>query len=449
LSSTEARHLQSSSVSAPQTLYPGLNFDNLSSDDQEEVEAEAEERYLAYILLRQAGPQHQKLRMDLKNGYTTGDDKYPKTRQSMLHLLDQYSKTHVINESSQGTSFAQRDGEEEYDREYWKDKLCFNCDKKGHPASACTKLHRTKEQLKKERAAKAKAKSKKDDDTRSISSKSSSKSTSSKSSEESAFLLKTLLKDVKSTQAKVKHTQALMAAQKKLEDVQESSDGSDLSASEEDEEADTSLLQFGFLQHCFTSNGNYCFTSNGEQLRLDNTFLLDSQSTTTVICNKKFVTDIRKSKATLRLKSNGGVMKIQQQATLKGFDEPVWYSPDAIANILALSDVTKTYRVTYDSNDSMFVVHREHKGKPNMHFVQHPSGLHSWTPGATGMAFVETVAGNKQNYTKRQIKGAEMARALYAAVGYPSRRDFRYAVQMKQIAECPITTEDIDVAHAI
>ena len=62
---------------------------------------------------------------------------------------------------------------------------------------------------------------------------------------------------------------------------------------------------------------------------------------------------------------------------------------------------------------------------------------------------METVAGNKQNYTKRQIKGAEKARELYAAVGYPSQRDFRYAVQMKQIADCPITTEDVDVAYAI
>ena len=246
------------------------------------------------------------------------------------------------------------------------------------------------------------------------------------------------MKEVKTTQAKVKHTQALMAAQKKLEDVQETSDGSDISESDDDdEEENTSLLQYGFLQHCFTSGGDYCFTSNGAQLRLDNTFLLDSQSTTTVICNKKFVSDIRTSTATLRLKSNGGIMKIDQQATLKGFEGPVWYSPDAIANILALRDVKRKYRVTYDSDESMFVVHREHTGKPNnMNFIEHESGLHSWTPDAAGAAFVETVAGNKQNYTKRQIKGAEKASELYAAVGYPSRRDFRYAVQMKQIADC-------------
>ena len=332
----------------------------------------------------------------------------------------------------------------EYDREYWKDKKCHNCDRLGHPAYACNSKGKDKW-----KPAKKPTKTK-DDDTKSVSSKSSSKSSSSKNSEASAFLLKTLMKEVKTTQAKVKHTQALMAAQKKLEDVQESSDGSDISESDDNEEEEnTSLLQYGFLQHCFTSGGDYCFTSNGAQLRLDNTFLLDSQSTTTVICNKKFVSDIRTSTATLRLKSNGGIMKINQQATLKGFEGPVWYSPDAIANILALRDVKRKYRVTYDSNESMFVVHREHVGKPNMNFIEHASGLHSWTPDTAGAAFVETVAGNKQNYTKRQIKGAEKARELYAAVGYPSRRDFRYAIQMKQIADCPITTEDIDIALAI
>ena len=431
-------------------LYSGMEFKDLKPEEQEDVCLEAEERYLAYVLLRRAGPQHHKLRMDLKNAYTTGNDKYPKTRQSMLHLLDQYTKSHVSNATPHGTSFAQRGGgDNEFDKEYWKDRTCFNCDKKGHPTSACTKPHRTKEQLQKDRA-KTKGKPKTDDGTMSVSSKSSSKSSCSKSSKESAFLLTTLMMEVKTTQAKVKRTQALMAVQKKLEDVQETSDGSDISESDDDDaEGNTSLLQYGFLQNCSTSDGAYCFTSNGKQLSLHNTFLLDSQSTTTVICNKKFVTDIRDSNETLSLKSNGGIMRITQQATLKGFEGPVWHSPNAIANILALSDVKRKYRVTYDSDESRFVVHREHTGKSDMYFTEHESGLHSWTPEPTGMAFVETVSGNKQNYTKRQIKGAEKARELYAAVGYPSRRDFRYAVQMKQIVDCPITTEDVDVAHTI
>jgi hypothetical protein len=27
-----------------------------------------------------------------------------------------------------------------FDKEYWKDKTCFNCGEKGHPSSSCTKV---------------------------------------------------------------------------------------------------------------------------------------------------------------------------------------------------------------------------------------------------------------------------------------------------------------------
>ena len=42
------------------------------------------------------------------------------------------------------------------------------------------------------------------------------------------------------------------------------------------------------------------------------------------------------------------------------------------------------------------------------------------------LAFVNTVAENKLNFTKRQIKGAEVARFLYATLGRPSMKDFKW-----------------------
>jgi hypothetical protein len=47
----------------------------------------------------------------------------------------------------------------------------------------------------------------------------------------------------------------------------------------------------------------------------------------------------------------------------------VWYNKKAITNILSLSNVIKQYQVTYDSNDQMFVVHRNLDGKPDMEFL--------------------------------------------------------------------------------
>jgi hypothetical protein len=56
----------------------------------------------------------------------------------------------------------------------------------------------------------------------------------------------------------------------------------------------------------------------------------------------------------------------------------------AITNILSLSNVIKQYHVTYDSNDQMFVVHRELEGKPDMEFWMHKSRLHYFDPRELG-----------------------------------------------------------------
>ena len=64
-------------------------------------------------------------------------------------------------------------------------------------------------------------------------------------------------------------------------------------------------------------------------------------------------------------------------------------------------------------------------------------------------AFVTTVEGNKEGFTKQQVKGAELARTLYTKLGYPSHRDFRWIVQSNQIHDCPVTVEDVDTALKI
>jgi hypothetical protein len=89
----------------------------------------------------------------------------------------------------------------------------------------------------------------------------------------------------------------------------------------------------------------------------------------------------------MRLKSNGGIMVVNKKAEISGYHAHVWYNKNAIANILALRNVTKQYRVTYDSDDKMFVVHRESVGKPNMEFRMHESGIHYYDPRNDGSHF--------------------------------------------------------------
>ena len=102
--------------------------------------------------MRQSSTQHTKLKVDLRNHFTTGNNHYPKIRQQTLHLLDKYSKTVTPKQSaSEGTSFFQRGGgvrgrgkgnnnnnnnnQQPFDQEYWKDKYFFELPEKGHPSS--------------------------------------------------------------------------------------------------------------------------------------------------------------------------------------------------------------------------------------------------------------------------------------------------------------------------
>ena len=112
----------------------------MAGADKLTVRNDAEERYISYVFLRQSGTQHANLKEDLQNGFTTGDNRYPKTRQETLHLLDKCSKVAAPKAIvSEGASFAQLDNKAPYDKKYWKDKECYNCGEKGHPANHCKK----------------------------------------------------------------------------------------------------------------------------------------------------------------------------------------------------------------------------------------------------------------------------------------------------------------------
>jgi hypothetical protein len=112
------------------------------------VRDDAEERCISYAFLCQSGTHHGNLKMDLHNDFTTGDNRYPKNRQQTLYLLDKYRKTvvaRVTQKIGRGGGNRVRNGNGKghdsstYDKNYWKEKECYKCHKKGNPETHCPK----------------------------------------------------------------------------------------------------------------------------------------------------------------------------------------------------------------------------------------------------------------------------------------------------------------------
>ena len=62
------------------------SYQDITNDQNIEIQADAEERYLAYIFLKHSSKTSEKLRTNLSDNYTTGENKYPTSRQETFHF---------------------------------------------------------------------------------------------------------------------------------------------------------------------------------------------------------------------------------------------------------------------------------------------------------------------------------------------------------------------------
>jgi hypothetical protein len=86
-------------------------------------------------------------------------------------------------------------------------------------------------------------------------------------------------------------------------------------------------------------------------------------------------------------------MVVTRKSAMPGYHKNVWFSKRAITHTIDLRNMSQQYRITYDSEDLMFVVYRESESKPNMELRMHESGLHYYEPRKTEhLAFVNTVS---------------------------------------------------------
>ena len=179
--------------------------------------------------------------------------------------------------------------------------------------------------------------------------------------------------------------------------------------------------------------------------------LIDSGSTFSVVNDPKMVTGLRKSKKPINGVSNGGSMK----STMEG-DMPGWFTvyvnQASLLNILALADVVKRFKVTMDtSKEDAIIVHIS--DSKELKFERMKNGLYIWKPFNNNNAntnnkkvspysFLTLVEANKENFTRREIKGADDARKLYINLGLPGYKSFFKALESNAIRDCPITVDD-------
>jgi hypothetical protein len=177
--------------------------------------------------------------------------------------------------------------------------------------------------------------------------------------------------------------------------------------------------------------------------------LLDNCSIVNIFSNCKLLKNIRQINIYVDVKCNAGSRTTNWIGDLPGLPEPVWLDEKGRCNILSMKRVKKYYRIVYDSDNGQgFIVTHRKKGTSRA-FFESKKGLHYsdfQTHPKSTHAFVTTVKKQKEQFSKKDIKRAVVARSLQNSTGPMSLEDY---VSAGQIKNCPVTPTDIKVAGII
>jgi hypothetical protein len=318
-----------------QELY-GTDFDLLSDTVKEDkVKDDVKQAFLAYLFFINSNiKKHSQLKKTVANDHAKGDrEAFPSSCHAALTLMNDI-KPLVVKATapvaSQRTAFAQKQqkgagtpgggSECSYNKEYFANKDCHNCGKKGHPTRCCTQK---------------KGKTKKGtDDVKSVSSSKSNK------------MIKSLTKQVKM----LKKLVSMLQAHNK-----DSKDNSSISSEEGD-----AHFQYACAAIAST-NPNVAMAFKSPKtwdLDLRSVWLLDSQSMFDLCRNPDFAAKMQKAKQALNMSSNGGGLRITKECMVLGYEFWMWLTKKAMTNIICLKNIIHLYRVTYNSKRrTAFIVH--------------------------------------------------------------------------------------------
>ena len=203
---------------------------------------------------------------------------------------------------------------------------------------------------------------------------------------------------------------------------------------------------------------NVALTQGGELP--DDRVYLDGCSTVTAFKNERYLQNIKTEERGVRINCNAGAITTNKRGTYGNLK--VWYLPDGIANIISMNELESLYRITYDSWAGYYVVHtpkgevrfyKDEQGLPYLDLNECDAAgamlLLQREEAETGVSLVQTVRGNYEGYTQREILKAKEARRAQAMMGNPSERDYKGMVSNNVIPNCPVTSADISNARAI
>ena len=215
-----------------------------------------------------------------------------------------------------------------------------------------------------------------------------------------------------------------------------------------------------------------------DQQELKHWILLDSDSNTTVFCQKDYVSKIWDVESNMKIATNGGgAMMSTQKCFVPNLGEH-WFNEESMTNIIALADMADKYKVTMDtSNERAMLVHMDnkiikfkqmnnrlyamdprnpdeyivHKHTDESHYKYHQAKTGDYPRetnrsqtvfqfvGVTTIAtkgnyqFLETVEDNLKHLSTRQRKSAKRARRAYQAIGTPTPEDYKAMIRMNLI----------------
>ena len=142
-------------------------------------------------------------------------------------------------------------------------------------------------------------------------------------------------------------------------------------------------------------------------------------------------------------------MVTNKEGDLPGFFK-VYYNPDSLMNILSLSNMRKRFRIAMDmGKDAAILVHIvENKV---MKFIEVCLGLYIWRPEhntilfnkqVSSHSFISLVSGNKNNFTRSELKRIDDTKKLYINMGMPGYQEFFSDLENNRISDCKLSIDD-------